>query len=61
MTMAEFALARYAKQLRTELDTRELTEREAELLTAVERDILRWQNIRDDQTQQVPRAPRPRN
>jgi hypothetical protein len=55
--MAEYALARCAKQLRAELDTRELTEGEAELLIAVERDIVRGH----DETQQVPRAPRPRN
>lgn len=63
MTMAQYALARFSKQLRTELNTRELTETEAVFLNAVERDIVRWQELREeqnDQTQQVLNARRQR-
>ena len=61
MTMAQYVLARYSRQLRTELNTRELTETEAVFLNAVERDIVRWQELREeqnDQTQQEPVAAR---
>jgi len=42
MTMAQYALARFSRQLREELNVRELTDEEADMLIAIERDLKEW-------------------
>jgi hypothetical protein len=54
MNVFQFSLARVSRQLRDDSKTRELSDDEAGLLAAIERDVERWEKIRNnhDKTQQ---------